>query len=742
MNLISPASPDATARRAIPPRDRTASLAEAPARLLAAMVLLAPGLGVPSERMLQDTLKSMVVCGFVLVAALLFFWHQRQRPQPLLRHRVVWLPLLLLLYALGSMLWSHTYLAGVEAVRWGIFAFIVWLGLNTLTRERLPWLAWSVHGGALVASVWTALQFWFDLSLFPQGPNPASTFVNRNFFAEFLVCTLPVSVGLLVQARTRLQVGLLAFSLALQLVALLMTGTRSALLALLVLALVLPPVLWRYRRALALRHWPANMRWLAVGVLFIGTLGLGLIPTGNARLMTEHMTEGRGLTALERSLVRAQSLTQTAEYTERSFSVRWLMWTATARMIADRPLTGVGAGAWEVDIPLYQHAGAQLETDYYAHNELLQLVAEYGLAGWAFLLGLLAYLLRAAWHTWRLRGATARAEGLPRSLSLTGLLALLIVSNAGFPWRMATTGALFALSLAVLAASDARLLRAAGLARQLPAHPAGAAVGVVLSLSGLLLAGAVAWRAAAAEYRLVGAHRMALSISHSGYPNDPQQAPRKQAMLALVGEGIALNPHYRKITPLVADQLAHSGDWHNAVWIWESVLRSRPHVVAIMTNVARGYMQMGQLGQAQAWLERARRLQPMAPSVRSLMVMLLTQQGQTAQALNMVREDMAVGRFDIDLVNTGYVLAMRAREWTLARRAMALRAQRWPTTQADSAFKTGHAWLAEGDQAQALVHFQAALSALPRKQHPPMLDTLPPAMRLRLQSTPFDQSKQ
>lgn len=717
-------------------RDRSASAAEAPARLLAAMVLLAPALGVPSERMLQDTFKSMVVCGCALAAALLFFWHQRQRPQPLLWHRVVWLPLWLLLYALGSMLWSHTYLAGVEAMRWGIFALIVWLGLNTLTRERLPRLAWGLHAGALVASVWTALQFWFDLSLFPQGPNPASTFVNRNFFAEFLVCTLPVSVGLWVQARTRLRVGLLAFSLALQLVALLMTGTRSALLALGVLALVLPLVLWRYRRVLALRHWSANRRWLAVGVLGICILGLGLIPTGNARLIEEHRAEGRGLTAWERSLVRAQSLTQSAEYTERSFSVRWLMWTATARMIADRPLTGVGAGAWEVDIPLYQHEGAQLETDYYAHNEPLQLVAEYGLAGWAFLLGLLAYLLRAAWHTWRLRGAAARAEGLPRALALSGLLALLIVSNAGFPWRMATTGALFALLLAVLAASDARLPPAAGLARQMPARPASTAVGLSLSLVGLLLAGAVAWRAAAAEYHLMGAYRMALSIGHSGRPNDPLQVPRQQALLALVREGIALNPHYRKITPLVADQLARWGDWHNAVWIWESVLQSRPHVVAIITNVARGHMQMGQPRTAQAWLERARRLQPMAPAVRSLAVMLLTRQGQVEQALQIVREDLAAGRFDNDLVNTGYVLAMRERDWALARRTMALRAQRWPLTQADSAFKTGHAWLGEGDEAQALRHFQAALSALPSEQHPPMLDTLTPALRLRLQAMP------
>ena len=29
----------------------------------------------------------------------------------------MWLPLALMFYAIGSMLWSHAYLSGVEAVR-------------------------------------------------------------------------------------------------------------------------------------------------------------------------------------------------------------------------------------------------------------------------------------------------------------------------------------------------------------------------------------------------------------------------------------------------------------------------------------------------------------------------------------------------------------------------------------------------------------------------------------------------
>ena len=209
--------------------------------LLALMMLLAPALGVPHEEMLQDTLKSIVVSFMALGGALLFFWQQRWRREPLRWHAVMWLPLALMAYALGSMAWSHTYLAGVEAIRWFVFSVLLWLGLNTLSRENLPTLAWGIHAGAVVASLWTALQFWVDFRFFPQGAPPASTFVNRNFFAEFAVCTLPFAALLLARARQSSQVAVLAASSGFVVVAILMTGTRSALAAMWLQLLVLLP---------------------------------------------------------------------------------------------------------------------------------------------------------------------------------------------------------------------------------------------------------------------------------------------------------------------------------------------------------------------------------------------------------------------------------------------------------------------------------------------------------------------
>jgi len=292
------------------------------------------------------------------------------------------------------------------------------------------------------------------------------------------------------------------------------------------------------------------------------------------------------------------------------------------------------------------------------HNEFLQLLAEYGLVGWLFLIGLVAYLLAAAARTLTGRSAEAQAEEPWRAVLLCSLLTLMIVSNVGFPWRMAATGALFALCLGGLAASDARLgFAGRAAAARLAWRPSFSRALAGCVVAAIALAAYITQQAAECEQKIVQATKIALTISASGDPNNPKWNGGKAEMLKLIREGIAINPHYRKITPMVADELARWGDWKNAIWIWESVLSSRPHVVAIMSNVARGYASLGQPAQALAYLQRAKELQPRAPSVRSLEVILLSRSGQEAKALEMAREAIADNLYDYDLANASFYLA-------------------------------------------------------------------------------------
>lgn len=691
--------------------------------ILAFMMFLTPAIGVPNEEMLQDTLKSIVASFAAVSAALLFFWQQRNRREGLRWHAVMWLPVTLMVYALGSMVWSHTYLGGVEAIRWFIFSLILWLGMNTLSRERIPYLAEGIHWGAVVASLWAVLQFLFDFTYFPQGPNPASTFVNRNFFAEFVVCTMPFTVYLLFKAKGTARIALLSFTLGFNVVALMMTGTRGALSAMwLLFGVVIPVIAVLFRKQFAFIKWDAGRRILACGILITTVVGLGMINTGNPKIGVDYSN------AFDRAFRRTASIS-TDDY---SLNIRLIMWKATGRIIEAKPLTGVGAGAWEAMLPLYQTEGSQLETDYYVHNEILQLLAEYGLTGLIFLLALASYLLYAAWRTLRDRSPEGLSEGPMRAIALSSLLAFLIVSNIGFPWRLASTGCLFALGLALLASSDARLqIRGPVAAVRLNWRPAYSQVLAVFMMACMALTIYISVQAAAVEQKIVRAVKMSLGISQSGDFNNPKWDKTKKDILTLTKDAVTINTHYRKITPMVADEFAKWGDWKNAVWIWESVAVSRPYVVAIMSNIARGYAQMGNNEKALEFLARCEKLQPKAASVRSLKVILMSRSGKEPEAAILAKQYLDEGTYDFDLVNATYVLSMRKADFDTAIKALEIRNKYWPNLKNDAFLKLGAIYAARKEDAKALASFKSAVAETPDPNKDAMRKQIPPAYLAR-----------
>ncbi len=698
--------------------------------ILALMMFLAPSIGVPNELMLQDTLKSIVVSFAAVGAGLLFFWQQRNRRDGLRWHAIMWLPLALMFYALGSMVWSHTFLGGVEAIRWFIFSLILWLGINTLSRQRIPYLIEGIHWGAVVCSLWTVLQFYVDFTYFPQGPNPASTFVNRNFFAEFVVCTFPFTAYLLAQSKTSSRIALLAFTFGFNIVALMMTGTRGALAAMWTLLVFLPLIAVLYRNQFQFHRWDSGKRILACGVLIATIVTMGLVKSGNPKVIADRSSYGDVTTPFDMAFKRTGSIS----VNDGSLGIRLIMWKATGDMIKARPLSGVGAGAWEAMQPLYQAAGSQLETDYYVHNEVLQLLAEYGLTGWIFLLLLVAYLLACAWRTIKNKTPEGLTEAPMRAIALASILAFLIVSNIGFPWRLASTGCMFALCLALLASSDARLaIRGPAAAARLNWRPAYSQILAVSMMVCLALTAYISQQAATTESKIVSAVKMALSISASGDVNNPKWDKTKREMLTLAKDGIAINTHYRKITPMLADELAKWGDWKNAVWIWESVVVSRPYVTAIMSNIARGYAQIGNIDKALEYLARCEKLQPRAPSVRSLKVILMSRSGKEAEAAVLAKKYMDEGIYDFDLVNAAYVLGMRKSDFDMAIKGLELRNKDWPANRQDGFLKLAAIYVNhQKDDTKAMAAFKNALDATPEKDRDALRKQIPPQFQTRL----------
>jgi len=403
-------------------------------------------------------------------------------------------------------------------------------------------------------------------------------------------------------------------------------------------------------------------------------------------------------------------------------------------MIAN-PLTGVGAGAWEVQIPLYQRIGEGMETDYYAHNEFLQLLSEYGVvAGGLFIAVLLAYLLISAGKTWRLQG-DGLAEAPLRAMTLVSLLALLIVSNAGFPWRLASTGTLFALCLAVMAASDARLdIRESFFAAPLRWRPGLSKAVLVWLLGCTVLAAYITQRAAEAERKIVHAIHLARAAAQTGNYEAKQLTERKTQWLQGLREGIAINPHLRKLTPMVADQLAVVGDWANVVWILESVVTSRPNVADLWADIVLGYMQLGQSSRANDALKQLLRLQPDTPRTLALEVMVLSRFGNKAQAAKMLTDYFDQGRYEYDLVQIGYSLGLEMHNWLLAIRALELLIEYWPEQAADGYLRLGRIYTNPEVHAdtKALAAFRAGLQAVPPAQQDNYRKQVPEKYRARL----------
>ncbi len=690
--------------------------------ILAMMFFFTPALGVPNELMLQDTLKSIIVSFMTLGATLLLFWSQRNRREAFRWHAVMWLPLMLCAYGLGSMAWSHTYLAGVEAIRWFIFALIVWLVLNCANRERFHMLAWGVHLGALAVAMLGASQFWFDVRFIPQGPNPAATFVNRNFAAEFMACTYVFSAYLIFNERKTAVLSFLAVTTGLHLVYLMMCGTRSAYIGSAVSFLFIAVMAWKYRSRFSFSTWKSDQTIVFMGLLLATILGLGLIKSGNPG------AEFKDVNAFQRGFARAAQI----QLQDGTLNVRKVMWAATWNMVKQRPLTGVGAGAWEVDLPLYQVEGSQLETDYYAHNEILQVLGEYGAVGWLFMFFLIAYTLKAAWRTFFNNTTEGLNEGPIRAVALISLLALMIVSNIGFPWRLAATGAMFALCLGVLAASDARLaVRGILSTSRLPWRPAFSQGAAVVSMACLALAAYITQQAAECEQKIVQSVKMALTISQGGNPNSPKNEKTRAEMMQLAREGVAINPHYRKITPMLGDELAKWGDWKNAVWVWESVVGSRPYVVAMMSNIARGKAQIGDVPGALKFLEKAKKIQPKAVSVRSLEVILLSRNAREAEALVLAKQAFADNTLDIDMMNAGHILGVRSSDFKFAVLALETRNKAVPDQKVDGLLKIAGIELNYlKDETKALAAFREAYVASDKS--PQVLAQVPEVWRDKL----------
>ncbi len=355
-----------------------------------------------------------------------------------------WIGLGLVYFLARQLVASRTETRALVAVMIALSVVLSAQGLYqvavTLPQERS---AYAEHPDEVLQS----LGQWFpegspERSRFEArlaSSEPLATFALTNSLAGFLLAWLILALGIAWRTWPRKLPGAVTLarylgfgvSIALILICLLLTKSRSAYVALAVGLLLLPLVAHDWRRT-AFRK-----SWLAAG-------GVGLV----LALVAAALLIGRDETILSEA---SKSLGYRLEY-----------WDATLNMIADFPLFGVGPGEFQFYYTQYKPPQASEEISD-PHNFLFEAWATGGIFA---ILALVTLLALFAWHAWELaepettssepESASAAERDSVRLMLLgaaTGLpLAFFIGSPFGFYLSIEKMVAALLIGTAVLAA--------------------------------------------------------------------------------------------------------------------------------------------------------------------------------------------------------------------------------------------------------------------------------------------------
>jgi O-antigen ligase len=235
-------------------------------------------------------------------------------------------------------------------------------GVRTLVR----WIAWMGLAVSVIALVQPTLfpsgriyGFWSPES---RGAHPIGPIVSRTHFAAWVVLAWPLLVGYLItHARNHWREG------TTRTIAIILMDMR-ALWILASIALLTAGLLITESRA---------------GAVSFGVAALVLV----VRSWSRTSTVGRvGVLGLLAGVALAVSLWASPAALLNRFDRAWsgadggrpAIWRETRGIIARFPLTGIGLGAFEVVMPVYQESARTILINH-AHNQYLQIQAEGGL---------------------------------------------------------------------------------------------------------------------------------------------------------------------------------------------------------------------------------------------------------------------------------------------------------------------------------------------------------------------------
>jgi O-antigen ligase len=428
----------------------------------------------------------LVIFSFLLAA--LSLTNALQTRIALLWKRQKWLLIVLAAWTLLPLLQiiakqtldaGATLRSGLKTVLFVQAMLLLWTLLDR--RQRLKQLLQSMFIAAFLHAVLACLallmgkSFSSELVVFGAASSMGS-FVNKNHFAGFLELHLAIGAGLLVAGlnfesgddtsvkqrlrsfvqllmsrKTQLRLGLI-----IMVVALVLTRSRMGNIAFFVSLLIAGAMayVWMKRRPKAL------------GILLVSIVVVDLVVVGSwfgARELAERIGNTRvvlgdaplGSAASPAEVSATQGKDPLAPLTENTESnaalqidrerpgVAYACW----RMFKHAPVLGIGAGAFRTVFPTYRPAEVSDKFYDHAHNDWLQLVAEYGVSGAI----LVALLLIGAYRNLIIALRRRRSRMVLGSCfgALFGMTAVLVHGFADFNLQIPANALIFSVLFAL-----------------------------------------------------------------------------------------------------------------------------------------------------------------------------------------------------------------------------------------------------------------------------------------------------
>ncbi len=360
----------------------------------------------------------LVLQGLTALAALLWavrLWTAK-RPA-VLWPPICWGVVAFVAYAVARYLGAENeYVSRLELIRVVIYALLFFIALNNLHRQEtthlvaltLVFLGMAIAGCAVWQFLTKSERVWGLLSVY-RG-RAGGTFYNPNSLAAFLVLLAPLGFCYVLVGRlSHMMKIVVGYASVVMIAGVAVTVSRGGMLALAAALLVLCGVLLFQR----------NFRIQALALLAVlGVAGVILVPK------------------LQSVRTRFEDLSSP---TKRAEDLRLSIWKGAARMWRDHLWTGVGPGQFDNYFPEYRPMEVQAHPEQ-AHNDYLNTLAEYGVAGAALVVATWGLLFWGICKTWKhVRAAPddfARKKSSKFALMLgttVGLLGVLIHSFVDFP---------------------------------------------------------------------------------------------------------------------------------------------------------------------------------------------------------------------------------------------------------------------------------------------------------------------